>query len=478
MSLASMSLIATLAACGGEASAKPGEPETLELRYQGSVGAVTFPELAEELGYLGPIKLKWVGNTISGPQDIQAAATGQTDFGGAFNGAIVKLAAAKAPIKAVIGYYGSDKDSYIGYYVLDGSPIKGRARPDRQEDRGQHPRGPLEAVLKEYLKRGGLTPEEIKQVELVVVPPVNTEQALRQGQIDVAALSGILRDKALERGGIRPLFKRHRPVRPLHRRQRTCSPRSSSSRTRTPSRSSSRASPRPSSGRRPTPARRSSPSRRRSSPSASRNEDATAIEFWKSSGVANKGGVIDDQGVPDLDRLAGARGRDQDRARSRPTDIYTNEFNPSGSGGAQMKIRDPSEGVGKKFRVRDDGPAEFTALDDITLDVRPGEFLALVGPSGCGKSTLLDLLAGLTTPTSGRILLDGDPITGPGLDRGIVFQQYALFPWRTALANIEFGLEAKGVPKRERAERASELPRSGRACAGSRTGIRTSSPAA
>jgi NitT/TauT family transport system ATP-binding protein len=107
--------------------------------------------------------------------------------------------------------------------------------------------------------------------------------------------------------------------------------------------------------------------------------------------------------------------------------------------------------VSKVFRTRG---TELTALDDITFDVHSGEFVVLVGPSGCGKSTLLDLLGGLAEPTSGRILVDGVPVTGPGLDRGIVFQQYALFPWRTAQGNVEFGLEAKGVPRRERIERA------------------------
>lgn len=99
----------------------------------------------------------------------------------------------------------------------------------------------------------------------------------------------------------------------------------------------------------------------------------------------------------------------------------------------------------------------FVALDDVTLDVPAGQFLSLVGPSGCGKSTLLDLVAGLTTPTTGEVTLDGRPVTGPGLDRGVVFQQYALFPWRTAQANIEFGLEEKKIPRRERAERAREM---------------------
>ncbi|MFI7670189.1 ABC transporter ATP-binding protein [Nocardia sp. NPDC049526] len=112
-------------------------------------------------------------------------------------------------------------------------------------------------------------------------------------------------------------------------------------------------------------------------------------------------------------------------------------------------------GVRKQFPARGSNE-EFTAIEDISLELRDGEFLVLVGPSGSGKSTLLDLLGGLSKPTAGRILLDGKPISGPGLDRGIVFQQYALLPWRTARANIEFGLEAKGVRRRERRKIADE----------------------
>ncbi|SDH76104.1 ABC-type nitrate/sulfonate/bicarbonate transport system, substrate-binding protein [Sinosporangium album] len=202
--LAAALLVTSLTACGSSEATTGAEK--LELRYQGSVGSVILPELAEELGYLAPLKLTWIGNTISGPQDIQAVATGQTDFGGAFNGAIAKLVAAKAPIKAVISYYGSDKDSFQGFYVLEDSPIKSArdliGRKVAMNTLGAH----AEAVLKEYLKRGGLTPEEIGQVEPVVVPPVSAEQGLRQRQIDVAVLGGVLRDKALERGGLRPLF--------------------------------------------------------------------------------------------------------------------------------------------------------------------------------------------------------------------------------------------------------------------------------
>lgn len=106
--------------------------------------------------------------------------------------------------------------------------------------------------------------------------------------------------------------------------------------------------------------------------------------------------------------------------------------------------------VTKIFQTRD--AHNFTAIKNVNFSVREGEFLSLVGPSGCGKSTLLDLLGGLSKPTSGEILLDGKPIDGPGLDRGIVFQQYALFPWLTAEENIGFGLETKGIPKKERGE--------------------------
>ena len=114
------------------------------------------------------------------------------------------------------------------------------------------------------------------------------------------------------------------------------------------------------------------------------------------------------------------------------------------------------EHVTKQFSVREGGKLrgaeQFTAVDDVSFSVKAGEFLVVVGPSGCGKSTLLDLLAGLTKPTSGRILLDGKPITGPGMDRGVVFQQYALFPWRTALENVEFGLELRKLQPKERRE--------------------------
>ena len=94
------------------------------------------------------------------------------------------------------------------------------------------------------------------------------------------------------------------------------------------------------------------------------------------------------------------------------------------------------------------------ALSDVSLEVRPREFLALLGPSGCGKSTLLYLVGGFLPTEAGRILVEGKPVSAPGPDRGIVFQHFALFPWKTVRANILYGLERQGMPRKEREKRA------------------------
>jgi NitT/TauT family transport system ATP-binding protein len=98
------------------------------------------------------------------------------------------------------------------------------------------------------------------------------------------------------------------------------------------------------------------------------------------------------------------------------------------------------------------GGAPTRALEPTNLAVGENDFVTILGPSGCGKSTLLRLVAGLDTPTTGRILLDGKPVTGPGPDRGMVFQSYTLFPWLTVAENIGFGLREKGVPAARRRE--------------------------
>ncbi len=327
--LLALTALAASAACG-TAEAGPGGAETTELRYQGSVGAVTFAELAEDLGYLDGVRLRWIGNTTSGPQDIQSVATGQTDVGGAFNGAIVKLRAAGAPIKALVGYYGSDARSFSGYYVTADSPIR-TARDLIGKKIGVNTLGAHhEAVIKEYLKRGGLTPEEIDQVQLVVVPPVNTEQALRQGRLDVGTLGGILKDKALERGGLRPLFADIDLFGPFTAgsvvmrddfiarnpgtvRKFVTGFAKAVAWTQTHTREEVVAR------------------YERIIAGRGRGEDGEAVTYWKSSGVAGRGGVIAAGEFQTwIDWLL--REGDLRPGQVKPADLYTNEFNPYADG--------------------------------------------------------------------------------------------------------------------------------------------------
>jgi NitT/TauT family transport system ATP-binding protein len=114
------------------------------------------------------------------------------------------------------------------------------------------------------------------------------------------------------------------------------------------------------------------------------------------------------------------------------------------------------EEVSKTYQ-RAQGGGEVHALDHISASIKPGEFVSVVGPSGCGKSTLLYMLGGFVPMSAGRIVVNGAPVTGPGPDRGPVFQEFALFPWRTALQNILFGLREQKVPKAEAKARAQRL---------------------
>src|SRR5436190_23410687 len=109
------------------------------------------------------------------------------------------------------------------------------------------------------------------------------------------------------------------------------------------------------------------------------------------------------------------------------------------------------EGVGRTFPgVRDGLPME--ALQPVSLAVADNDFITILGPSGCGKSTLLRIVAGLDTPTRGRVVLDGAAVTGPGRDRGMVFQSYTLFPWLTVEENIRFGLREQRLPLAQQRE--------------------------
>ena len=112
--------------------------------------------------------------------------------------------------------------------------------------------------------------------------------------------------------------------------------------------------------------------------------------------------------------------------------------------GAPVKVH--VENVVKKFNGRG---GEMVALNGVTLDIHDNEFICVVGPSGCGKSTLLNIIAGLLEPTSGEVYCDGKLVEGTGTDRGVVFQQYALFPWLTVKKNVKFALEMRGIKGKE-----------------------------
>jgi ABC-type nitrate/sulfonate/bicarbonate transport system ATPase subunit len=104
----------------------------------------------------------------------------------------------------------------------------------------------------------------------------------------------------------------------------------------------------------------------------------------------------------------------------------------------------------------DENQEAVTALKSLALTIQPGEFVAILGPSGCGKTTLLRLIAGLLLPDAGEVRVHGKPVTGPGPDRALVFQNFALLPWADVLTNVAFGLEIAGMPRAERLARAAQ----------------------
>ncbi|WP_412076434.1 ABC transporter substrate-binding protein [Streptomyces xanthophaeus] len=328
--LALLGISAAAVSCGTATATGGSGKQITSLKYQGAVGAVTLPELAADLGYLGDVTLDWVGNTISGPQDIQSAATGQTHFGSAFNGAVIKLASTKAPIKAVVASYGSDQHSYGGYYVLEDSPIRS-ARDLIGKKVGMNTLGAhYQALLDIYLSRGGLSKAEADKVEPLVVPPVNTEQSLRQRTIEVGVLTGVLRDKALAAGGIRPLFTDVELLGPFSAgtyimTERFIKQNPDTVRTFATGVAKaiewSRTTPREE-----VIARMTEIVKKRG-----RNEDTSTLQYWHSYGIAEAGGRISDKEFQLWLDWLGERG-DIKPGQLKARDLYTNEFNGYGKG--------------------------------------------------------------------------------------------------------------------------------------------------
>jgi ABC-type nitrate/sulfonate/bicarbonate transport system ATPase subunit len=132
-----------------------------------------------------------------------------------------------------------------------------------------------------------------------------------------------------------------------------------------------------------------------------------------------------------------------------------NEFNRPSRPGENTMVE--IQAVSKSFhKTVKDNTTEVKALSDVSLSVRENEFVSIIGPSGCGKTTLLKMIDGLIPYDSGKIVINGKQVTAPGPDRAVVFQSFALLPWRTVLANVEFSLELRQLPKEERAKTARD----------------------
>jgi ABC-type nitrate/sulfonate/bicarbonate transport system substrate-binding protein len=244
---------------------------------------------------------------------------------------VIKLIAAKAPVQAVIGYYGIDDETYQGFYVLSDGPIHGPrdliGKKVAVNTVGAH----AEFVLREYLSRNGLSKAEAEQVTLVVVPPVVSEQSLRQKQVDATMLNTVLYDKALERGNIRQLFtdlelfgkftagsyvltKSFVRDKPNTARKFVGATAKAIEWARSHRREE-------------VVARFEDIIKRRA-----RNEDASIVKYWRSTGIAGRGGLIAEREFQIwLDWLV--KDGQLTPGQLKLTDIYTNEFNPySGTG--------------------------------------------------------------------------------------------------------------------------------------------------
>lgn len=336
---------AVVTACGSSEPATGADGRTV-LRYQGSTGQVQFWELADELGYFSKVQLQWESDTTSGPASIQAAATKQTEFGGAFNGAVVKLAAGGAPVKSVLSYYGSDADTYTGYFVLDGTPItSGRDLIGKKvgvNTLGAH----HEFLTREWLHQEGLTPAEIQQVQLIVVPPVNTEQALRSNQIDVAALNGVFRETAQSRGGIHPLFT-DRDIFGQASYGSLLFRTDFIERNRDAVADFVQGTARAIRWAQLTPRDEVVAKYAEIIGKRGRNENTDLLEYWRSSGIPVAGGVIADKEIEVwVDWLE--RNGELDKGQLTAADLFTNEFNPYANGTFEPTSGPTGEAVAAK----------------------------------------------------------------------------------------------------------------------------------
>ncbi len=318
-------LLATVGCSRASATKHPDGYETLSLRHEGSAGVVSLPELAEDLGYLAPIKLEYVGNnSTGGPHSIQAVVSGDIDFGASFNGSIVKLVASKAPLKSVVAAYGTDRENYQGFFVLDDSPIRGVkdfvGKKVALNTLGAH----AEFVLREYLHRGGLNRTQAEQVAMIPLPAINAELALREKQVDVAVLGNIFRQKALARGGVREVTSDYQLFGAFNAGSYVMSTRFLAAHSNTArkfvdavGRAIDWTNERP---RAEVIARYEAIIRRRK-----RNEDASVAQHWRGWGVSAKRGVLADRDFQSWIDWLVHDGQVQP-GTLKPQDVYTNAY--------------------------------------------------------------------------------------------------------------------------------------------------------
>lgn len=207
--LSAAAIAVSLSACGDKTEDRAADAKNdgkYALKYNGDPGLVSPAELAEDLGYFKKVSLDYQGVAKGGPESIQFVATKQLDFGSAFSGAIIKSIEKNVKIKSVITSYGSSQENYVGFFAKKDSNIKTAKdlinKKIAVNIRGAH----YEMLLKQYFKSEGLTDKEIETIEFVTLPIVNSEQAVINGQVDLATLNNVFRDKALENGQTELVF--------------------------------------------------------------------------------------------------------------------------------------------------------------------------------------------------------------------------------------------------------------------------------
>jgi ABC-type nitrate/sulfonate/bicarbonate transport system substrate-binding protein len=337
LTLVVIALMGALTACGGgsDATANGGDStsggsgggdEPTQITYEHFPGFISPFELAAKLGYLGKLELKSVGVVTGGPESIQAVATDQSDLGGAFPSAIIKLIAAGGPVKAVIGQFGADDQAYSGLYVPEDSSIH-TAKDLVGKKIGVNTLGAnSEAVMHLWLKEQGLSSDEIKEVDLVVIPPVNMEEALDQHQLDGAVMGGAVREKAERDGGVRRVFK---DIEFLGSYLNTCTVLSDSFIEDHPVATKELVAGIAKAIRfmQTEPAAKVVKLGDEVAEENGFPEDKETIKYWKSLGVPGKGGLILPREFPLWIKYLEEEG-ELDPGSVTPEDAFTNEFNP------------------------------------------------------------------------------------------------------------------------------------------------------